>query len=704
MKTIINIISQELNITTKQVMNVVALLDDGATIPFISRYRKEATGSLDEVQIATINDRYEQLQQLQHRKEFILAQIEERGLLDNELKIKITNCWDATIIEDIYLPFKPKRYTRAQKARERGLEPLAKIIMSNNNGFLQVDRFLNNDVKDKNNALQGARDIIAEWINEDSKIRNRLRSIYRRSAVIESKIITGKEIEGDKYECYFNHREPLNRCSSHRLLAILRGEKEGFLKVTIKPIENAEENLAQLVVKSNNHECAEQIRLALSDCLKRLLFPSIENEIRAEARNRAESKAIDVFAHNLRNLLLASPLGQHNVLAIDPGFRTGCKTVCLDSEGNLLDNVTIFPHSTDNERIAAKMEICDLVEEYNIEAIAIGRGTAGRETREFIESLNLPSDVKIFMVNEDGASVYSASKIARDEFPEYDVTVRGAVSIGRRLMDPLAELVKIDPKSIGVGQYQHDVDPNALKQRLDHTVMSCVNSVGVNLNTASVQLLSYVSGLGTKLAQNIVDYRSKNGAFIQRSDLHSVPRLGTKAYEQCAGFLRIPGGTNPLDNTAVHPERYDLVKQIADDLHLSINDLITNKEVHKKLEPEKYISNEIGIETLTDILMELDKPGRDPRSKLEEFKFDSNIKSIDDLEIGMELTGIVDNVTNFGCFVDLGIKSKGLVHISQMSDKKVSDPNKIVKINDKICVKIISVDKNRNRIGLTMRF
>jgi len=702
MNRIINIISGELGISLRNVLNVITLLDEGATIPFISRYRKEATGSMDEVQIALINDRYEQLQELEHRKEYVMTQIEASGALTDELHKRIDECWDSATIEDIYLPFKPKRNTRAQKARALGLEPLAKMMMAQKDGLLPAHRFVTEGVANEEAAIEGARDIVAEWLSEDTRTRNALRGIYRRTAMIESKVIKGKEIEGDKYESYFNHREPLRRCSSHRLLAILRGEKEGVLRVNISPAPDAETSLARHIIKKEN-QCSEQVRLAFADSFKRLLCPSIENEVRTEARKRADAEAIDVFALNLRNLLLSPPLGQKNVLAIDPGFRTGCKTVCLDSEGNLLDHVTIFPHSTQNERIAAKMEVLELIEEYGIEAIAIGRGTAGRETREFVESLKLPEDISIYMVNEDGASVYSASKVARNEFPDEDVTVRGAVSIGRRLMDPLAELVKIDPKSIGVGQYQHDVDQTALRRRLDQTVMSCVNSVGVNLNTASVQLLSYVSGLGTKLAQNIVDYRTRNGAFSHREDLLKVARLGAKAYEQCAGFLRIPLSDNPLDNTAVHPERYALVEKMAKDMEMSVAALIAADDSRHSIDLQKYVDDEVGIATLTDIMAELDKPGRDPRPRLEEFSFNTEIKSIEDIQVGMILSGIVDNVTNFGCFVDLGIKTKGLVHVSQMGDKRVADPNKIVKVNDRLQVKVISVDLNRKRIGLSLK-
>lgn len=702
MKEIIEIIAKEFNLLPKRIENVVSLSDGGATIPFIARYRKEMTGSLDEVIIGEILDRLDELRELVKRKERVLSVIEEQGALTVELQEKINSLWNSTELEDIYLPFKPKRRTRAEMARERGLESLAKIIMSQRNQNLSVDKFITADVPTCEDAIAGAKDIIAEWISEDSYTRNRVRRVFEKEAVIESKVIKGKEIEGDKYLDYFSFAEPLRRCTSHRLLAILRGEADGILRVSIKIGDEVIDAIEKKYVKGYG-ECSDYVREAVTDAYKRLLRPSIESEFRASSKEGADREAIDVFARNLKGLLMASPLGQKRILAIDPGFRTGCKMVCLDEQGALLDHATIFPHSSVNEKAVAKVEIRDMVSKYALEAIAIGRGTAGRETKEFLESLHLPDHIKLHMVNEDGASVYSASKVAREEFPQYDVTVRGAVSIGRRLMDPLAELVKIDAKSIGVGQYQHDVDQTLLKKRLDTTVESCVNSVGVNLNTASSQLLSYVSGLGPQLAKNIVEYRNKNGLFANRSSLKLVSRLGDKAYEQCAAFLRIPGAENPLDNTAVHPERYALVEMMAKDAGCKIVDLIACKELREKIVLEKYVSESVGLETLSDIMVELDKPGRDPREPLQLFEFDSNIKDINDLKPGMILNGIVNNVTNFGCFVDLGIKTKGLVHVSQLKKGFVKDPNTVVQVQQQVRVKVIEVDVNRNRIALTMR-
>ena len=702
MQKIVEIIAKEFNLLPKRIENMVSLSDGGATIPFIARYRKEMTGSLNEVVIGTILDRLEELRELVKRKERVISVIDEQGALTAELQEKINSVWNSTELEDIYLPFKPKRRTRAEVARERGLEPLAKIIMSQSNQILSVDKFITADVPTHDDAIAGAKDIIAEWISEDSYTRHRVRRVFEKEAVIESKVVKGKEMEGDKYLDYFNFSEPLKRCSSHRLLAMRRGEDEGILRVSIKIGDEIVEAIEKKYVKGYG-KCSDYVKEAVFDSYKRLLRPSIESEFRASSKEAADREAIEVFARNLKGLLMASPLGQKRILAIDPGFRTGCKVVCLNEQGALLDHATIFPHSSLNEKAVAKVEIRDMVSKYSIEAIAIGRGTAGRETKEFLESLHLQENIKLYMVNEDGASVYSASKVAREEFPKHDVTVRGAVSIGRRLMDPLAELVKIDPKSIGVGQYQHDVDQTLLKKRLDTMVESCVNSVGVNLNTASPQLLSYVSGLGSQLAKNIVEYRNKNGLFANRSTLKSVSRLGDKAFEQCVAFLRIPDATNPLDNTAVHPERYALVEMMAKDTGCNITDLIANKELREKIVLEKYVSESVGLETLTDIMAELDKPGRDPREPLQLFEFDSSIKDIRDLKPGMILNGIVDNVTNFGCFVDLGIKTKGLVHISQLKNGYVKEPNTVVQVQQQVRVRVMEVDVNRNRIALTMR-
>lgn len=702
MKKIIEIISKEFNVLPKRVENVINLADDGATVPFIARYRKEMTGSLDEVVVGDILDRLAELRELMKRKERVISVIEERGALTDELRSRIDAVWTATELEDIYLPFKPKRRTRAEVARERGLEPLAKIIMSQRPGYLSTNRFISDDVQTHDDAIAGAKDIIAEWICEDARARNKVRRAFERSAVVESKVVKGKEFAGDKYRDYFDFSEPLRRCSSHRLLAMRRGEDDGILRVSIKVDDKTISDIEKIFVRGSG-ECSDIVRDAVTDSYKRLLRPSIETEFAASSKEIADREAIEVFARNLKGLLMASPLGQKSILAIDPGFRTGCKVVCLDAQGNLIDNTTIYPHSALNERAIAKIEIRDLVSEHEIGAIAIGRGTAGRETKEFIESLKLPESVKIHTVNEDGASVYSASKIARDEFPDYDVTVRGAVSIGRRLMDPLAELVKIDPKSIGVGQYQHDVDQTLLKKRLDSTVELCVNSVGVNLNTASPQLLAYVSGLGSRLAQNIVDYRGREGAFKDRESLKNVPRLGEKAFEQSAAFLRIPEARNPLDNTAVHPERYTLVEQMAADIGCTIAELIAKKELREKIDLTKYVSESVGMETLTDIMAELNKPGRDPREPLQDFEFDKTIKEISDIRPGMILQGIVSNVTNFGCFVDLGIKVKGLVHVSQLTNGFVKDPNTVVQVQQHVKVKVLEVDATRNRISLTMR-
>ncbi len=698
-------IAGELNITLNQVKNTIELFEGGATIPFIARYRKEATGSLDEVVIADIKEKYDKLKELEKRKETILKTIEEQGELTDELRSKIENTWDTTELEDIYLPYKPKRKTRAVKARELGLEPLAKILMKQyeRDVYGRASAFVNEQVETEDDALQGARDIIAEWVNENAVAREIVRSVFGRSAVINAKMIKGKEDEGQKYKDYFDWSEPLKRCPSHRLLAIRRGENEGVLKVNITADDEiALQRLERYFVKGNT-DASEQVSIAVKDSYKRLISPSIETEFAASSKEKADTEAISVFAKNLRQLLLAPPLGQKRVLAIDPGYRTGCKVVCLDAQGNLLHNETIYPHPPQNERGKAAKKIDSLVDAYKIEAIAIGNGTASRETEAFIRRMRFNRDMKVFVVSEDGASVYSASKVAREEFPEYDVTVRGAVSIGRRLLDPLAELVKLDPKSIGVGQYQHDVDQNRLKDSLDQVVESCVNLVGVNLNTASKHLLTYISGLGPQLAQNIVDHRKENGDFKSRSELKKVPRLGTKAFEQSAGFLRITGGTNPLDNTAVHPESYGIVEKMAKDLGCTVQELIEKKELRDKIDLNRYVTDKTGLPTLTDIKEELEKPGLDPRKIIKVFEFSNDVHTVEDLKPGMELPGIVTNITNFGAFVDVGVKQDGLVHISQMADRFISDPNEIVHLHQHVKVKVLDVDMARKRIQLSMK-
>lgn len=701
-------IAAELKLPAHRIANTLKLLQGGATIPFISRYRKEATGGLDEVQIGDIQTRYEKLCELSKRKETVLSTIEEQGKLTPELKARISACWNATELEDIYLPFKPKRKTRAEAARAKGLEPLALLLMmqKENNLAAKVRNFVKGEVKDEEDALKGARDILAEQISEDERSRNLMRNQFQRQAIIQSKVVKGKETEeaSAKYRDYFDFCEPLKKCSSHRLLALRRGESEGVLKVTIFPEDEdmCNERLQRLFVRANN-ECAHQVEEALTDAYKRLLKPAIETEFAALSKEKADEEAIRVFAENLRQLLLAPPLGQKRVMGIDPGFRTGCKVVCLDAQGTLLHNEAIYPHPPKSEYAQAARKIVKLVEQYKIEAIAIGNGTASRETEQFVTSQRYDREVQVFVVSEDGASIYSASKTAREEFPDYDVTVRGAVSIGRRLMDPLAELVKIDAKSIGVGQYQYDVDQTKLKASLDQTVESCVNLVGVNVNTASKHLLTYVSGLGPTLAQNIVDYRTENGPFESRRQLLKVPRMGAKAYEQCAGFLRIPQAKNPLDNSAVHPESYPIVEQMAKDLNCTVADLIKDKELRSKIDLKKYVTDTVGLPTLTDILQELDKPGRDPRQKIQVFEFDKNVRTLDDLQEGMELPGIVTNITNFGCFVDIGIKENGLVHVSQLADRFVSNPADVVRIHQHVRVKVMSIDHERKRIQLTMK-
>ena len=701
-------IARALKLPVHRVENTLKLLEGGATIPFISRYRKEATGGLDEVQIGDIKAQYDKLCELAKRKETILSTLKEQNNLTPELQQRIDNCWESTELEDIYLPFKPKRKTRAEMARQKGLEPLAVLLMMQreNNLPAKVRSFVKGEVKDEEDALKGARDIIAEQVSEDEQARNLIRSQFTRQAVITAKVAIGKEKEeaAAKYRDYFDFSEPLKRCTSHRMLALLRGEAEGILKVSIAPAEDdlCTERLQRQFVRGNN-ACSQQVAEAVADAYKRLLKPAIETEFFGSSKEKADEEAIRVFAGNLRQLLLAAPLGQKRVMGIDPGFRTGCKVVCLDAQGALLHNEAIYPHPPKSEYQQAARKLVKLVEQYKIEAIAIGNGTASRETEQFVTSQRYDREVQVFVVSEDGASIYSASKTAREEFPEYDVTVRGAVSIGRRLMDPLAELVKIDAKSIGVGQYQHDVDQTKLKASLDQTVESCVNLVGVNVNTASKHLLTYVSGLGPVLAQNIVDYRTQNGAFHSRRELLKVPRMGAKAFEQCAGFLRISGAENPLDNSSVHPESYPIVEKMAKDLKCTVTDLINRKELRSRIQIEKYVTDTVGLPTLTDIMQELDKPGRDPRQQIEVFQFDPNVRTIDDLKEGMELPGIVTNITNFGCFVDIGIKENGLVHVSQLADKFVSDPTTVVSIHQHVRVKVLSIDHERKRIQLTMK-
>lgn len=700
-----DLIAKALQLPLPQVRNTIGLLESGATIPFISRYRKEMTGGLNEVQITDVKNWLDKLTELKARKDTILNALEKQEKLTPELKARIESSWDSNEIEDIYLPYKPKRVTRAEMARKRGLEPLAKLIAAQKEPFLsgRVPAFVQGEVKDEEEALSGARDIIAEWVNENERTRNQVRFAFRQ-AVILAKVIKGKEEEGAKYRNYFQFEEKLSRCQSHRLLAVRRGEEEGFLRVSIAPADDDAclESLYRQY-KRNNGACWEQFQLAIDDAYKRLLKPSIESEFAKSSKLKADEEAIRVFADNLRQLLLAPPLGQKRVLGIDPGYRTGCKVVCLDAQGNLLHNETIYPHPPKNERKKAEIKIQHLVEAYNIDAISIGNGTASRETEEFITNIRYTKPVKVFVVSEDGASVYSASAVARAEFPEYDVTVRGAVSIGRRLMDPLAELVKIDPKSIGVGQYQHAVDQALLKKSLDQTVESCVNLVGVNVNTASKELLTYISGLGPVLAQNIVQYRAENGPFDSRKDLKKVPRLGEKAFEQCAGFLRIPNGSNPLDNSAVHPESYPVVEKMAADLHCTVGELMKRKELKQQIRLEKYQTDQIGMPTLQDIMKELDKPGRDPRSEIQEFSFNPDIHTIDDLQEGMVLPGIVTNITNFGCFVDVGIKENGLVHISELADRFVSNPADVVSIHQHVQVRVLSIDTTRKRVQLSMK-
>ena len=712
LKIFTQLIASELHLQEHAVENTLKLLDEGCTIPFISRYRKERTGGLDEVQITAISNRLTGLQEIAKRKETVVKTITEQGKMTAELQKRINDCWESTTLEDIYLPYKPKRRTRAQAAREQGLEPLATLLMLQREPHPETaaKRFVKGDIADAEQALQGAKDIIAEQVSEEERSRNQIRSAFRREAFIVSKVVKAKKDtdEAAKYSDYFDWEEPLKRCSSHRLLAMRRGESEGILRVSITIDDDEAVSRLQRNYVRGNGACQRLVAEAVEDGYKRLLCPSIETEFANLSKEKADEDAIKVFTENLRQLLLGAPLGQKRVMGIDPGFRTGCKVVCLDAQGNLLHHEAIFPHPPVNHRMQATVHVQQMIADYHIEAIAIGNGTASRETKDFVVDTlksypTTPTLPKIFVVSEDGASVYSASATAREEFPDEDVTVRGAVSIGRRLMDPLAELVKIDPKSIGVGQYQHDVDQTKLKHSLDQTVESCVNQVGVNLNTASQHLLMYVSGLGPVLAKNIVEYRKENGAFTSRSQLKKVPRLGPAAFQQCAGFLRIPGAKNPLDNSAVHPESYGVVELMAKDHHCNVDDLINNKEKRSEIDIRHYVTDTIGLPTLTDIMKELEKPGRDPRQQIEEFEFDASVQTMEDLHEGMELPGIVTNITNFGAFVDIGVHQDGLVHISQLADKYVSDPTQVVRLHQHIKVRVLEVDQRRHRISLSMK-
>jgi uncharacterized protein len=701
-------VASELKIKTQQVINTAALLEGGATVPFISRYRKELTGSLDEVAITFIRNRLEQLKQLDKRRDAIIKSVEEQGVMTEELQQTFMGAETMSELEDLYLPYRPKKRTRAIIAREKGLEPLAKIIMAQKEEDVlsRANQFINEEkgVHDAEEALTGARDIIAEWVNENARARNRIRKLFVREAIIQSKVVKGKELEGQKYLTYYEWNEPVTKAPPHRVLAMLRGESEGFLKLSVAPEkERALRILDDIFIRNDSEDCAVQIEQAITDGYSRLLHPSMETEIRAMVKEKADSYSIGVFADNLRQLLMAPPLGQKNVLAIDPGFRTGCKIVCLDRQGNLLHNETIFPHPPESQVRQSEKKILSLIDAYKIEAIAIGNGTAGRETERFIKSIRFKNEILAVMVNESGASVYSASKLARDEFPDYDVTVRGAVSIGRRLMDPLAELIKIDPKSIGVGQYQHDVNQTALQNSLQDTVVSCVNKVGVEINTASKELLSLVSGVGPALAKNIVDFRKENGPFLSRGQFLKVPRFGEKAFEQSAGFLRVHGGDNILDKSAVHPESYHVVEKMATSLKTTIDELMKNPSLRESIRLEDFITDEIGLPTLTDIMEELARPGRDPRKRFDIFEFAREIHTMEDLKPGMILPGIVTNITAFGAFVDLGIHQDGLVHISQMADRFVRDPNEVVSVHEKIKVKVLDVDLDRKRIQLSMK-
>ncbi|MBA7538874.1 Protein YhgF [subsurface metagenome] len=705
MENYADIISSRIQLKTQHVGNVLKLLDEGATIPFISRYRKEMTGSMNEVIIAEVRDLHEKLLELDKRRATILKTIDEQGKLTPELTAKIEEAETLTELEDLYLPYKPKKKTRASVAKEKGLEPLASIIMKQKEVNItgRAVEFINDNVPDVESALQGARDIIAEWINENKKARDLVRWHFEGGALFSSKVVKGKEEEGIKYNDYFEFSEKLSRCPSHRVLAMRRGEEEGFLKLSIASEEGKVLHALEEFFVKGVYDVSEQVRLALHDCYKRLLQPSIANEFRATSKEKADEEAIKVFATNLRQLLMASPLGEKRILAIDPGYRTGCKVVCMDAQGNLLHNETIYPHPPQSETKKAAHKLSSLVQMYKIETIAIGNGTASRESEQFVKKMRFDRDLQVFIVNEAGASVYSASKVAREEFPQYDVTVRGAVSIGRRLMDPLAELVKIDPKSIGVGQYQHDVDQGKLKKSLDEVVESCVNAVGVDLNTASMHLLTYISGLGPQMAKNIVDYRAENGAFTSREELKKIPRMGPKAFEQAAGFLRIRDAINPLDNSAVHPESYTIVQKITEDQEVNLDTLMENENIQEKIDINKYVGGSIGIPTLKDIMSELAKPGRDPRKKAKVFEFAEGIFKMEDVKEGMVLPGIVTNITNFGAFVDIGVKQDGLVHISQLANRFVSDPNEIVHLNQHVKVKVMEVDIARKRIQLSMK-
>jgi protein Tex len=704
-KNYIRLIAGNLNLLPWQVENTLKLFDQNATMPFISRYRKEMTGSLDEMQISTIKEQHTRYIELDLRRDKVIRSIEEQGFMTSDLMIRLEAASTITELEDIYLPFKPKRKTRASLAREKGLEPLATLMLNQSVRDIEqaAEQYLGEAVESIEDALQGARDIVAEWINEDQRARISIRRLFTQEALIISRLIKGKDEEGIKYQDYFDFSEPLNRCPSHRILAMFRGEEEGFLRLSIEPDSEKAVRILEKQFITSSGDCAKQVSSAIKDSYKRLLGSAIETEFRALSKEKADGQSIQVFAENLKQLLMSPPLGQKRVLAIDPGFRTGCKMVCLDAQGNLLHNETIFPHPPQQEAAMAAKKVNTAVNSYKIEAIAIGNGTASRETEEFIRRIRFDRDLKVFVVSEAGASIYSASKVAREEFPDFDVTVRGAVSIGRRLMDPLAELVKIDPKSIGVGQYQHDVDQNRLKESLDQVVESCVNAVGVDLNTASMHLLTYVSGLGPQLARNIVDYRRENGMFRSRDDLNKVTRMGSKAFEQSAGFLRIRDGINPLDNSAVHPESYYIVEKMANSLNKPVSDLLRDEELRKGLDIKKFTNEKVGIPTLTDIMNELAKPGRDPRSVIKVFEFAPDVHTIADVRPGMVLPGIVTNITNFGAFVDIGVKQDGLVHISQLADKYVSNPSEVVKLHQHVQVKVLEVDAARKRIQLTMK-
>lgn len=702
----IHFISKKLSIKPKQITNISDLFEQGATIPFIARYRKEATENLDEVMIELVKDNLTYFTDLEKRKESVLKSIEEQGKLTPELTKKITDCMDATLLEDIYLPYKQKRKTRASIAIEKGLEPLATNIFAQSETLdlnEEAKMYLTDQVLTIEDALKGASDIIAEWVNENAIVRDKIRNIFSKKAIVKCKLFKGKEVEGQKYKDYFDCSEPLSKCPSHRMLAMRRGEKEGFLSIDISVDEIDALEAIDDEILINQSEASIFIQKSIDDCYKRLLKPSIEVEFRMTSKQKADEEAIQVFATNTRQLLLSPPLGQKNILSLDPGFRTGCKLVVLDKQGNLIHNTTIYPHPPQNDREDAIYKIKNLVEKYNIEAIAIGNGTAGKETEQLCRNVQFPHEVKIYLISEAGASIYSASEVAREEFPDYDVTVRGAISIGRRLMDPLSELVKIDPKSIGVGQYQHDVNQPKLKESLDNVVISCVNAVGVEVNTASKHILAYISGLGTTLAKNIVEYRKENGPFKSRSELKKVPLMGIKSFQQAAGFLRINDAKNVLDNSAVHPESYDVVKQIATDLNCKVEDLMKDTEIRKKIDIKKYVSETIGLYTLQDILNELEKPARDPRSELQHFEYAQGVNTIEDLYVGLVLPGIVTNITNFGAFVDIGVKQDGLVHLSQIANKFIKDPNDVLKLSQQVTVKITDVDIARKRIQLSMK-